>query len=184
MSLYVQEGLQRVHFKQFCLLVLEIVLVQLCDGSTGFGSLLRNFTLKRNLSSRISRNIWKIRVFQLLFIAISCMRRFVPRKNKNIFGSRLCRFDQSRRKGCNISSTRIIKPFFLNDQNTSTKKLTLSLDVWPGFFLFCILNVLIYLIILWKCINKPKPMFWDCSLSLHFLVVHNNCFCRTKRVLH
>ena len=41
------------------LLIIDFFLIHSCVNSTGFGSLLSKFILKRKLTSRISRNIWK-----------------------------------------------------------------------------------------------------------------------------
>ena len=64
---------------KICLLICENVLIHPWDISTGFGILLGNFPLKRKFPSLISRNIWKICVFQPLFITIYLMRRFESR---------------------------------------------------------------------------------------------------------
>ena len=78
----------------------------------------------------------------------------------------------------------IIKPLFLNDHNNFTK--TLIFIVWCVVWLIfklCIIKVLIWLIIFLTHVTKSQTVFWDWSLSWHFIVVNKKCFSSSRIVL-
>ena len=149
MSLYVQEGLQRVRFlliKQsivkFWFLILEIYLIHLCVSSTGFVILLTKFPLKIKLPSHISRNILTICVFQPLFISISCMRRFVSR-GIFIFCLTIVFAHLIRAVGDILPSVKFVSSYHSSSSTSTLFQKQLLLDVWSGCFLFCIIKVLV-----------------------------------------
>ena len=79
-------------------------------------------------------------------------------------------------------SVKFISSNHLSSMTTRiSEKTILSLDVWSLYFFP--INFLILLIIFLKYVTQSKPMFWDCSWSWHFLVVHNQYFCITKMVI-
>ena len=146
-------------------------LIHSCVSSTGFDSLLRKFPLRIKVSSCISRNIWKICVFQPLFITISCMRPFLSRTFYLFIDSSFARL--IRVVGNIAPSVKFIPSNHYYSMTTIFSQIfnfIVGCVAWL-FVKLCIVKLMIKIIILWMHVTKSNIMLWQCSWSWHSIVV-------------